>query len=273
MCLRVGFFFFFFFSQVSMAQYLSKKELPISIQKILDDLSVRRFGSGPKGFMVTHGFTGSISPDTVYRLTKKGLVLTKKQKDKIPRHIDLEARWLGKNSFNKDQANILGDSGKLILGVSSLLIPESKTTYKALSYYDCKLLKVGDKFTFGGLKDLPIADMSVGETYIEEYLLKAEHGGGAYLEYHDNPHFHMPKDKEARGFLILGKKVSKDLFRLSAFRIPYGYAVYTGPYVIHADSFLVGNYLVAYSTSHDYSTVILKDQKNQIVSVSIGELE
>ena len=272
MCLRVSFFFLFFFSQVTMAEYLSEGELPPAIASILDALAVERRGASPEGFMLTHGFTGVVSPNKSYRLTADGLAPVSEELV-IPRHVNLQGRWLSREAFEEDKANILGDSGRLILSSSSLVIPEARATSEALEYYNSKLLTLGQGFTFGGLKDLPVADMTMGRAYVEEYLLRPEHGGGAYLEWHDNPHFHRPKDEEARGFLILGKKISKDLYRLSAFRIPYGCAIYTGPYVIHADSFLVGNYEVVYSTSRDYSTVILKNRNDQIVSVSIGELE
>ncbi len=67
----------------------------------------------------------------------------------------------------------------------------------------------------------------VGKDYVEGYIMQEQilkcpegvneedpdglceilpGGGGAYLEWHDNPHFHMPCRKEGLGgYLILGK--------------------------------------------------------------------
>lgn len=56
---------------------------------------------------------------------------------------------------------------------------------------------------------------------------------GAYLEWHDNPHFQMPIKREGLGeYLILGKMIgANNTLHIGGFEIPYGKAVYMRPYI------------------------------------------
>ena len=59
-------------------------------------------------------------------------------------------------------------------------------------------------------------------------------------------------------------------YHFSAFKIPFGYAIYTLPYTIHADCFLTGNYYVAYSFTEDYSTVRFVKSDGSMAEMLIG---
>ena len=107
--------------------------------------------------------------------------------------------------------------------------------------------------------------MSIGENYANDFLLKEDYGGGCYLEYHDTPHFHKPITEDSSGYLILGKVIHNKC-HLNAFSIPYGYGIYTPPFVIHCDGFLIGKYMVVYTFTPNYSTVILK-HNNKITNI------
>ena len=48
---------------------------------------------------------------------------------------------------------------------------------------------------------------------------------------------------------------------LSAFKIPYGTAFYTPPFVVHCDAFLVGKYTVAYTATPNFQTALLMTPK------------
>ena len=72
------------------------------------------------------------------------------------------------------------------------------------------------------------------------------------------PHFHMPLNKNADGYVILGRIIN-DICYLSAFNIPYNYAIYIKPNVIHCDAYLTGDYLVVYTKTEEYSTVLIKN--------------
>ena len=85
---------------------------------------------------------------------------------------------------------------------------------------------------------------------------------GHYLEHHDLPHYHQPRDAGAGGYLVLGRPIGaaregQVALELTAFAIPFGSAVLTPPGVVHNDSWLVGNYRVMYGLTEVYSTVRL----------------
>lgn len=271
--LRCFFLFGSFYLEASI--YMEPEELPEGIQEFLSVLMVDRRGDGEYSSMTTHGFTSYIKGGGTYEVSQdEGL---KELDSKVfflegVHYTDIEGEWLDKEALASDGANILGDSGKFVLNLKEVEIREAETTKENLDYYGAKLLKVGDKIHIDGYKDYPIASMTIEKNYVTGFLLKEKHGGGAYIEYHDNPHFHMPEDENAKGYLILGRFLTPSRVRLSAFMIPYGYAIYTKPYTLHADSFLEGNYKVSYHTSNHYSTVLMKDQDDKIIPVSISPL-
>ena len=194
------------------------------------------------------------------------------------KHSDIKSITIS-NNWNLDiteftlKSNILGGSGSLIIdkneiGSNKLKIPVADINH--IGYYDCKLLKFGDTVSFDTDAELPLCVMNIGPGYIKNYIYQK--AGGVYLEYHDRPHFHMPSDDKASGYLILGKKICDNTkLTLSAFKIPYGYAVYMNKYVIHNDCFLIGDYLVVYSKTDNYSTVLLKDKFDNSFDVTVED--
>lgn len=130
-------------------------------------------------------------------------------------------------------------------------------------------MKIGDTIMFNSDAPLPVTIMNIGKNYAQDYLMNSEYGGGFYLEVHDRPHFHMPLNENAKGYLVLGKMISEDLYELSAFRIPFGYAIYTPGGIIHDDGFLVGDYMVIFSVTKEYKTAIVKgpDMEPALVTV------
>jgi len=68
--------------------------------------------------------------------------------------------------------------------------------------------------------------------------------------------------------MIIGHQKDGE-YRLSAYKIPFGYGIYTPPHLLHADAFLVGRYIVVYSVTENFSTVILKSKNNELVDVRI----
>ena len=153
--------------------------------------------------------------------------------------------------------------------VPALHIPAAPPSEEALAYYGARLIKVGDPLRFETDHNLPVALMDIGATYVENYLTIKEKGGGAYIEEHDRPHLHMPLEDEASGYMLLGCRDGED-YLLSAFPIPYGTALYTPPYALHADAFLVGRHLVVYSVTEHYSTVIFVSEGRELIDVRVG---
>ena len=129
------------------------------------------------------------------------------------------------------------------------------------------MIKQNEPFNFYTPKPIEITYIDVGKSYISDYIYK--YAGGAYIEYHNTPHIHMPLNSDCTGYLILGKKINTNTFRISAFNIPFGSALYIYPFVLHNDCFLVGNYLVAYTKTDVYSTVRLINQNNSMTDISI----
>lgn len=256
--------------------YMKAEELPPAIRDFLKFLMVDRRGKGEFSTMITHGFTSHVKGGLSYQVSRRSGLKAIKSKifsSEMTHYTDLEGLWKDKGDLVHDKANILGDSGKFILNQRKVEIKEARTTKENLAYYGAELLKIGDKIHIDGYKDYPMASMTIGKDYVPGFLLQEEHGGGAYLEYHDNPHFHMPENRTAGGYLVLGKFLTPSRVRLSAFKIPYGYAIYTKPYTLHADSFLVGDYKVIYHVSDDYSTVLMKDPNDRIIPVMVSPLE
>ena len=75
-------------------------------------------------------------------------------------------------------------------------------------------------------------------------------------------------NKFSRGYIILGKEKDGNV-ELSAFKIPFGKALYVNKNVIHNDCFLIGNYNVIYTNTENYKTVLLVNEKKEPIKVKI----
>lgn len=226
--------------------------------------------------MITLAITGLIQPRKCYQISNENLIevkcisekklLIKQSSNTIPNSVqinNIKHKWQDTNKEKSNGSNILGKNGTLDLDSNNLNIPLIETTEHNLSFYGAIIVKMNDVVSFDIPVVLPITKMNIGKNYFETYLLNESNGGGCYLEYHDTPHFHMPLDNDASGSLILGKIVD-NVCHLSAFKIPYGYAIYTPPYTIHCDGNLVGDYLVVYTITEKYSTVLIKNNNKPV---------
>lgn len=229
-------------------------------------------------YMITEDIIGTIEPNSNYKIEKDNIIkieLTESEQNmhilKQPDYITLlEGEWILEAAENQNkERNILGNDGIFITNQKEIKLKKQIATENNLAFYGAKLYKIGDILGFENVTDtFPVTIVDVGKDYAKDYIMDPNLGGGVYLEYHNNPHFHMPLDDKCEGCLILGKKVNEK-YALSAFQIPYGYAVYTPGWIIHNDCFLIGRYLVVYAISNEYSTVILKDNNDNLVKVDI----
>ncbi len=252
--------------------------LPKSILKVLPKLIVNRKGTDANAVMQTKDIIAYINPHEPYELTQSGLaqrtdvskrvrVSTVKMSAKQvpPKHVCIDGHWDKEEYIKETDANILGGLGTFTLkGKGQIEIPVLTADPFSLAFYGSRLIPIGDTVVFESEKVLPLTVMNTGETYINQYLMLADYGHGAYIEYHEQPHFWMPTSPDSRGFVILGREMNGKYF-LTGFKIPFGYGLYTSGYVLHADSFLIGEYLVVYTLAADYSTVILKDAAGHLV--------
>ena len=253
--------------------------LPEEILRDVEHLKVDRRGAGTDSFMVVHSIAGHVSPGVSYSLepgrlvaetgsAEPGTVTRPTAAPKAPPQVRLAGKWDAGVSIETEQANILGDVGVLTLQTTAIEIPEAPATAGMMAHYGACLLEVGDTIRFDTNADLPVTLMEIGAGYVEEYLHVAEKGGGSYLEWHDRPHLHMPLDADAGGYLVLGRRDGDD-YLVSAFRIPFGSAVYTPPDVIHADPYLTGHYLVIYSVTENFANAVLRDPAGEVVNVRV----
>ncbi len=150
-----------------------------------------------------------------------------------------------------------------------MVIPEAPPTPEALAYYGARLYRHGDGITFDTDRDMPVTITDIGPTYATGFLHVEGKGGGAFIEHHAPPHLHMPLDPSAGGHMLLGRSDGDD-YRLSAFPIPYGSAIYTPPNVLHADPYLIGRHLIIYAATEAYSTVVFRTRDGRPVIPRIG---
>ncbi len=255
------------------------RRLPIEIKRDLPTLIVDRTGESEDAFMRTERFMGHVLPNQIYRLGWDGMVqdtattIEDKPSPIEPPHAVLDGEWNTEIDLTIEDANILGGNGRYTMpeGRAELVIPEAEATPEHLAYYDCELVPVGGLLSFKANAPLPITVTTIGQTYAVDYLLDTKHGGGEYLELHDRPHFHMPLDEEAGGHLFIGKTEDDGTRRVSAFSIPFGYGILMAPWAIHADSHLVGRYMVIYSATKSFSTVIIRKSGGDLARIVVSE--
>ena len=261
----------------NIADPLSKvRNLPYHLIQDIPSLMVNRRGNTDKAFMLTEDFIGHVAPGENYHLHFDGFktashhpAMPSLPEPTTPPYKTLHGQWISDIDLTIGDANILGGNGRYILDEEEqeLAIPVVKSTPENMAFYGCHLIKSGDPVSFGCDNDLPVTIVNIGDDYVEEYLLDANQGGGAYLEVHDRPHFHMPLTPESGGYLILGKEDEGGQRLLSAFKVPYGYGVYMAPWTIHSDAHLVGRYMVVYSVTPEFSTVIIRKSTGEPAKV------
>jgi hypothetical protein len=58
--------------------------------------------------------------------------------------------------------------------------------------------------------------------------------------------------------------------KVSTFKIPFGFGVLMTPWAIHSDAHLTGRYMVIYSATKNFSTVILRAQSGALAQISVS---
>ena len=206
--------------------------------------------------------------------------------DSVPeglKHATLTAVWRHEVYIAQDESNILGGNGMLLVDTTqgSVSIPIVEATEEHLAYYKAHLLKNGDCFRFQTpSNNFPLFKMEIGQNYVDRYLMRKEKG--MYLEYHQEPHYHEPLNAEAGGAYILAREVGdappsadadgieRKIYHLTAFRVPFGTAVYTEPGAIHDDAATVGQWRVGYTIGvAEYSTVILFNSEMELLALDL----
>ena len=261
--------------------------------KLFHDLAVDRSYPGvPESNMTTHKIVGVVTGDQVYQfVASRGLTLVsqgdarrsgvrrfKKQLNEPPKgldYIDIEGHWNAEPQGRADESNILGGYGKLTLNIdgSTIRVPIVDATEDRLRYYKAHLLHSGDHFRFETHHPFPIFEMTVGKNYVPTFIMK---GKGLYLEYHNEPHYHEPIDAHTGGVYLLARMIADqpsglEWVRISGFRIPYGAAIYSEPGAIHDDATLQGHWRVGYVNAEHFSTVLIRNTRDEKVGIEFHE--
>jgi hypothetical protein len=254
------------------------KDLPDDIRSTIDQIVVDRCGPDPRSFMRTEGIIGHVAPDISYRIDSEQLTPVADTaispppspgNQTPPPHVRLAGVWNATENVDSANANIFGGLGTLTIARSAFHIPAAPSTDSALAFYRARLLRHGDIVAFEASHNMPVTVTDYGSEYANGFLHVDGLGSGSFIEYHAPPHLHMPLDPSASGHMVLGRSEGDD-YLLSAFRIPYGTALYTSANVLHADPYLVGRYLVIYSPTDEYSTVVFRSGDGAIVNPTVG---
>lgn len=168
----------------------------------------------------------------------------------LPPMIAVRADWYtAQQALEKGIKVVSGGNANTFGGMGALLVPKGfriptvTASTDNVRYYGLQLIDSGSDFSVVSTRT-PIALMQYDYTgdYKADFLMKTRGGGGIFVETHDFPHIHIPTSPACGGYIVIGKQVAADEFRFTAFRIPYGKALYTPSGTIHGDGTLVGEY-------------------------------
>ncbi len=252
------------------------RQLPTAILASLHRLIVNRVGQHADAFMVTRDIITVLSAQQTYQLQYSPHDMPTLQpvipqqistgndaRLRLPKHAIVRGEWITATTGDHTEANILGGLGMLQLQDVPMPIPIVHANHADLAFYDAQLLTPGSTIRFETRQNLPLTEVSIGKHYVAHYLSQAALGGGEYIEYHDQPHFWAPQNAQAGGHILLGRQIGQN-FYFTGFHIPFGCAVYLSPFALHSDAYLVGDYLVVYALCEEFSTVLFKNQHQEI---------
>ncbi|MBC8273497.1 MAG: hypothetical protein H8E40_00790 [Chloroflexi bacterium] len=168
----------------------------------------------------------------------------------IPDMITVKATWHTATEALKNNIKVIsGSSGNVFGNMGALLVPDNfeiptvTATKKNVRHYGLELIENGKQLTIRSEQcDIVMMKYDYTSIYKKDFLMQKCGGGGIFVETHEFPHIHIPLSKSCGGYIVIGKQLSETEFNFTAFRIPYGYALYTPSNTIHGDGTLVGEY-------------------------------
>lgn len=243
---------------------------------------VNRIGKSADSFMRTVKLVRTIGPDKWVKIKSNQLVDAQETDFEVKQEmselylteqteagincVSLQGRFVKTFLSETTENNILGKNDWFLTKIHHVSIPETKTTKKTLGFFGCTLIEPECPFKLSDQFELPVFEVSIGSSYVQDYLLEENFGNGFYIETHNTPHYHQPLSPESTGYLILGVVIEAKII-LTKFAIPFGYGVYMPANTLHSDAFLVGDYAVVYTKTPDYSTYLFKTPDGKIVQV------
>ncbi len=172
-------------------------------------------------------------------------------------HVVVKAEWYNtQQALERDIKVVHGGSANTFGGMGALLVPDGFTiptvtaTAENVKHYGLRLIENGEHFA----ADSPVCEIVMmrydyTRDYKRDFLMRKHGGGGVFVETHAFPHIHIPLSEACGGYIVIGKSVSHGNFHFTAFRIPYGFALYTPANTIHGDGTLVGEYALTVADS------------------------
>ena len=255
------------------------RNLPKHLLNHISELIMNRQGSTPEAFMVTEDIKGIISPGKSYQLQEGFLLetpakpMSKMPQPEKPLHIRMTGFWSDKMVSECEENNIFGKNGRHFFSSTqqNMMIPTVQATAQSLAFYGCRLITKGESIFCEGDSDLPVTIINTGKDYHKHYLCNSAFVGESCLETHNQPHLYMPLTEEAGGYLLLGIRKDSNQLLLSAFKIPYGYAVYMAPWTIHSRAHLIGRYLTICSIENSFSTIALQKNNGEHATLELDD--
>jgi hypothetical protein len=168
----------------------------------------------------------------------------------VPDMITVKATWYTATEALKNNIKVVaGSSGNVFGSMGALLVPDHfeiptvTATKENVRHYGLELIENGKELTVRSEQcDIVLMKYDYTSIYKKDFLMQQHGGGGIFVETHVFPHIHIPLSKSCGGYIVIGKKLSETEFNFTAFRIPYGFALYTPSNTIHGDGTLVGEF-------------------------------
>ncbi len=173
-----------------------------------------------------------------------------KHNTEVPDMITVKATWYTATEALKNSIKVVsGSSGNVFGAMGTLLVPDNfeiptaTATKENVRHYGLELIENGKDLTVRSEQcDIVLMKYDYTSIYKKHFLMQKYGGGGIFVETHEFPHIHIPLSESCGGYIVIGKRLSETEFNFTAFRIPYGYALYTPSNTIHGDGTLVGEY-------------------------------
>jgi hypothetical protein len=188
-------------------------------------------------------------------------------------HVVVRAEWLDtQQALERGVEVIHGGSANTFGGMGALLVPDGfsiptvTATQENVRHYGLQL--IGNEEAFAVSSDefqIVMMRYDYSKDYKKDFLMKKYGGGGIFVETHNFPHIHVPLSESCGGYIVIGKQAGSGKYHFTAFRIPYGYALYTPSYTIHGDGTLVGEYaLTVADSAMCHADTVLMYNKNTL---------
>jgi len=198
---------------------------------------------------------------------------------KIPDMIRVKATWYTATEALENNIKVVaGSSGNVFGRMGALLLPDNfeiptvTDTKENVKHYGLELIDNNSSLTVRSEQcDIVMMKYDYKSIYKKDFLMQKHGGGGIFVETHQFPHIHIPLSNKCGGYIVIGKRLSETEFNFTAFRIPYGYALYTPANTIHGDGTLVGEYGLALADSNMISadTVLMYNKNTKEMALNV----